>query len=81
MCEKRKIVRDGDGFGVKQFSRHYGDWEFLNDEPLPSIRSAREWLKDFNAGRATDWEALRKGWARGFLDVSQSAPRAIDFTE
>ncbi len=65
MCYKRKIVRDGDGWGVKQLSRIYGDYEFLNDEPLPSIHAARKWLRSYDEGEETDWEVLRKAWGHG----------------
>jgi len=63
----RKIVRDGDGFGVQERDI-YDEYVFLNDEPFPSARSARDWLRRYDAGKSTDWNALRIKWARGFID-------------
>jgi hypothetical protein len=65
---KREIVSDGDGYGVREFSRHYGEYEFLNDEPFPSASAARAWLRRYDAGKSTDWEALRRQWARGLIE-------------
>ena len=63
----RRIVKDGNGYGVRQYSSYYNDWEFLNDEPLPSVMAAYAWLESFDGGEETDWEALRVGWSRGTL--------------
>ena len=71
MKHNRKIVRDGDGWGVQQFSRIYGAWEFLNDEPFPSERAARDWLKRYDTGKNTNWEVLRRGWAHGTIEPGE----------
>ena len=63
----RKIVRDGAGYGVQELDV-YGDLVFINDEPLPSARSAKDWLRHHDAGERTNWEALRRNWARGVYD-------------
>ena len=65
MCAKRRIVPDGDGFGVQEYSKHYCSWDFINDEPLLSIAEARAWLREYDAGGVTDWEIMRRAWARG----------------
>ena len=62
---ERRIVPDGDGFGVQEYSRHYRSWDFINDEPLSSIPEARMWLRNHDAGDVTDWEIYRRAWARG----------------
>ncbi len=51
MKHNRKIVRDGDGYGVMQLSRTYGTWDFLNDEPFPSEQAARAWLNGKSLGK------------------------------
>jgi len=69
---ERKIVRDGAGYGVQERDG-YDDYVFLNEEPFPSARSAREWLRHYDAGKSTDWNALRIKWARGFVEVANDA--------
>ena len=68
----RKIVRDGAGWGIQDLDA-YGDLVFINDEPLPSVRSAKDWLRHHDAGKTTDWEALRRNWARGVYDEEEHA--------
>ncbi len=58
MKQNRKIVRDGEGYGVIQLSRTYGTWDFLNDEPFPSEQAVRAWLKSHDKGKNTNWEVF-----------------------
>jgi len=67
---ERRIVRDGAGYGVQERDG-YDDYWFLNDEPFPSARSARDWLRDYDLGKSTNWEALRSKWAHGFVEAAE----------
>ena len=64
---ERRIVRDGAGYGVQERDG-YDEYWFLNDEPFPSARSARDWLHKYDQGLPTNWDALRRNWAHGVYD-------------